>query len=110
WGGLVPPLTSAAVSSISVWHFILSAGYMGMVALLVSPCFYLLIVRRRVLIASLPFGAASLALFVGTPTVPLRSILEAENPAIANLVAYAFTIVVSFSCLSFLIAMGDHLW
>jgi hypothetical protein len=107
WGDLVPPLTAFSDRAIHPWYFVLSAGYLGVMAVLIVPEIYAPVWRRRMLTGLLIVAALAITATFGEPVAPGGSITATvTSPAIGWFCAFAFSV----GALIFLAAMAMRLW
>ncbi|MBI1205364.1 MAG: hypothetical protein GC182_22910 [Rhodopseudomonas sp.] len=106
WGGLVPPMTAFSGRAIHPWHFVLSAGYLGIVAALIAPAIYTPVHARRWLVGSLIIAALAITAIIGEPVTPARAVVAGIYSATAGWLCAAG---LSLSAVAFLAAMALRL-
>jgi hypothetical protein len=75
WGDLVPPNTAVVAHAIRPWHFILSAGYLGLISLIIEPSVYAPVLRRPYERGAVFAVSLATAVILGTPIVPAKTAL-----------------------------------
>lgn len=109
WGGLTPVRASGAGKDIIPYHFVLGAGYLGILTFLLAPAVFRRIAHGKDLLIVLVLAGATV-LLIGQPYTPMMSVLAAAGPGIRWLVSWVFTIAVAIAAYAFLAATFRHLW
>ena len=109
WGRLVPPGSAFFGAAIHPWHFILSAGYLGLISLIIEPKVFCPLIGPRTLTAIALVSLAGAAAFVA-PQVPARTALLFLGPTLLQIVGWTFSCVVAFLATAFLTMMFVRLY
>ena len=106
WGGLVPPMTAFSGRGIHPWHFVLSAGYLGIVATLIAPAIYAPVCADRKRLGGLIVAALAITAIMGEPVAPGRTIAAGIN---SQAIDWLSAVALSLSAVAFLSAMAFRL-
>jgi hypothetical protein len=112
WGGLVPPKVAfyGLGEKITPWLFVLSLGYLGIVAFIIEPCIYAPIFNnwRKVI------GATAVSLAIATsmarPIVPASTALSFLGETATWAIGWSFAWLIACLATAFLCAMGQRLY
>lgn len=107
WGGLVPPMTAFSGRGLHPWHFVLSAGYLGILAALIAPVIYAPLRGPRWRAGLLVVVALAIAATLGEPLAPVRSLAAVINTQILDWVC---AVGVSLSAVAFVYTMALRLY
>jgi hypothetical protein len=110
WGGLVPPKSVPFGESISPWHFILSAGYLGIVVFIVEPSIYAPVFGNRWMAIGATVVSLAIAGSMAIPVVPASTILSFLDKTTTWAIGWGFAWLIAFLAVAFLFAMGQRLY
>lgn len=106
WGGLVPPMTAFSGRGIHPWHFVLSAGYLGIIAALIAPAIYAPVFTDLKLLGGLIVATLAITAIMGEPVAPGRAIAAGIN---SQAIDWLYAVALSLSAVAFLTAMALRL-
>jgi len=111
WGGLVPPQTAQVESGISLANGVRSAGYAGIIVVLLAPQVYRVLAERKLVLVAIAAACIPASLLPGQQSLPLASVSALVLGS--RLAAFAGPIVnyiLALSALAFVVCFAYFLW
>ena len=93
---------------IKPWHFILSLGYLGLIALIIEPRVYARLATIRVSIGIVLVSIAVVS-GLGAPLVPARTVLSFLGPTAIAIIGWGFASLLTVLALAFIAMMISQL-
>ncbi len=110
WGGLVPPRSATNADGLSLANAIKSAGYAGLIALLLAPEIFSVLVRRKILLAAAFVLSIPVAWVLGPGSIPMASLTRIFSTEVASAIATGFRFVLAFAAICFIGCFALHIW